>query len=80
MKPKSILFLISFLVVLMGAVPLILEFVPQAAEWKDTLPAAGSNIYQATLVLIGIIGLGHALKKEGKSDDPKAELIKLLSK
>lgn len=79
MKPKSILFLIGFLVLLMGAVPLILEFVPAAAEWKDTLPKAGSIAYQSVLVILGAIAMGHALKRGGKSD-PKAELVKLLSK
>lgn len=80
MKPKSILFLIGFIVLLMGAVPLILEFVPAAAEWKDTLPTAGSIVYQSVLVILGIVAIGQALKKNGKEADPKAELIKLLSK
>lgn len=79
MKPKSILFLIGFLVILMGAIPLILEFVPAAAEWKDTLPKAGSMVYQIVLITLGVIAMSQSIKKDGKSD-PKAELVKLLSK
>ena len=77
MRPRAILFLIGLIVLLLGAVPLIVEFFPAAAAWKDTLPPAGSLVYQSTLVIIGVVAMGHAIKSPGRKLSKK-ELMKAL--
>jgi|GEM_PF-5651780 len=63
MRPRVILFLIGICVLLLGILPLIANLIPAAATWIEGLPPAGSVIYQALLVLLGIIAIGYSFKR-----------------
>ena len=50
MKPKTILFIIGLLVLVLGALPLASKYLPAA------IPTSGV-IYQAVLIVLGLIGM-----------------------
>jgi len=57
MKPKTILLIIGVLVLITGVLPLIKSFLPQL------IPTEGI-IYQAIIILLGIIGIIAGLSKK----------------
>jgi len=64
MKYKFILFVIGLLVFLMGALPLVSNIIPAASKLIGEMPKAGTITYQLILVLLGILSIGYALKRE----------------
>jgi len=63
MKPKAILFFVGLLVLILGAAPLVANLIPATAQWLNNLPKAGSIVYQLILTIIGIVAIGHSMKR-----------------
>ena len=79
MRPRFILFIVGILVTILGAAPLIANFIPAAAAWLEGLPKAGSITYQAALTVIGILAVVHSIKGPGDKQG-KRKLLKALGK
>jgi hypothetical protein len=62
MKPKTTLFFVGVIVLILGAVPL-LKFIPAVDNIIKTMPPAGSTAYQALLVMVGLIAVVLSLQK-----------------
>jgi len=80
MKPKVVLFFVGLAIIIMGAAPLIANFIPAAAAWLENLPKAGSVIYQIVLTVIGVIAFRYSVMTPGSGKATKADLLKALGK
>lgn len=63
MKPKVYLFIMGFIVMILGLLPL-LKFIPAIDNIIKSLPAAGSTAYQVLIALIGFIAILISLQKK----------------
>ncbi len=61
----------------MGIVPFISGIIPAAANLSKGFPAPDSQIYQAILVVVGVVALSYSIRGEGKKSSPK-DLKKML--
>jgi hypothetical protein len=63
MKPKTILFLVGAIVLVLGILPL-LKFIPVFSNIINTIPPAGSTAYQILIALVGFIAVVLSLQKK----------------
>jgi len=73
---NPILFLAGILLVFMGIYPLASGMLPQI-QFLKSLPIPGSQLYQAALMILGLIAVAFSLEKKGGG---KEELLKALLK
>jgi len=73
MRYKLILFIIGFLVAVIGLLPLVFNIAAVAqfigsiaalAQLIGSLPQPGTLTYQLILFLLGMVAIGYSLKKE----------------
>lgn len=62
MKPKTTLFLVGVVVLVLGLLPL-LKFIPAIGNIIKSMPPAGSTAYQIILALVGFIAVVLSLQK-----------------
>ena len=64
LKYRIILVIVGLLIVLAGAYPLLSGFA--FMQGMAGLPAAGSTMYQAIIILLGVISMGYGLQGQAK--------------
>ena len=70
MNPRTSLTLFGIIIIVLGVIPLTTKLAFFPASLKN-IPAAGSIVYQAVLIVIGIL----ALMLSGKKKQPQQQII-----
>ena len=79
MNIRAVLFIISIVILLIGAPPLLSKAIPATADSFKSLPAPGNDFYNILLTVLGVVALSYSIRGDGKQQ-PKdfANLSKLL--
>lgn len=81
MKHKFVLFIVGLLVLVLGAVPLILNLIPAAVGIAKGFPVPGTATYQILVAALGLIAILYSFQKEQKKQsDAEKAMVKLLGK
>ena len=77
MDLRVVLFFMGIIILLMGALPIVSETVPAAKGWMEGIPAPGTFIFQAVLIVLGVVALSYSIRGNGKRIS-KADFAKAL--